>query len=115
MHDDGDSMQQLTNHGEGGKILARVEPHLRKILPSFLARRNEDIKSMFEGLERGDYEAIRVFGHRMKGTGGAYGLDAISDIGRSLEQVSKEENDEEIQRLLCLFSDYLERVEVVYE
>ncbi len=70
---------------------------------------------MREVLAQGDYETIRIFGHRMKGTGGAYGLDAITDIGRALEEVAKNQNSEEIRELLSSFLDYVERVEVVYE
>jgi len=92
-----------------------VDAYLERILPDFLARRHEDIKSMLEVLEQGDHETIRIFGHRMKGTGGAYGLDAITDIGRSLEQAAKNQDSEGMRELLSSFLDYLERVVVVYE
>ncbi len=106
-------MTQENGTVQEDKILARVEPHLKKIVPDFLAKRRQDVKSMVEVLEQGDYEAIRIFGHRMKGTGGAFGLDEISHIGKSLEQAAKQEQGEEIKELLVRFSDYLERVEVV--
>ncbi len=97
------------------KIIALVEARLEKILPNFLAKRREDIKSMPAVLEQGDYETIRIFGHRMKGTGGSFGLDAITDIGKSLEQAAKNQDSEGIRKLLGRFSTYLERVEIVYE
>ena len=51
----------------------------------------------------------------MKGSGGGYGLDAISDIGQSMEQAAKDGNREEIRKWAQELQDYLERVEVVYE
>ncbi len=97
------------------KIVVQVEAYLEAILPNFLVRRRGDIEVMRDARERGDYETLRVFGHRMKGTGGAYGLDSITDLGQSLEQAAKEENGAELQGLLNYFEDYLDRVEVVYQ
>ena len=108
-------MMQSSDTEQSEKIIVRVEARLEKILPNFLAKRREDIKSMLEVLEQGDYETIRVFGHRMKGTGGGFGLDAITDLGESLEQAAKKPDTEDIRMLLGRFSTYLERLEVVYE
>ena len=44
---------------------------------------------MSRGLEAGDYEGVRESGHQLKGAGSSYGFDAITDIGRSLEQAAK--------------------------
>ncbi len=108
-------MIQNMDTKQSEKIIAIVEARLEKILPNFLAKRREDIKSMLAVLEQGEYETIRIFGHRMKGTGGSFGLDAITDIGKSLEQAAKNQNFEDIRMLLGEFSTYLERLEVVYQ
>ncbi len=108
-------MRQANSASSKAKILVRVEAYLEAILPNFLIRRRGDIEVMREARERGDYEALRVFGHRMKGTGGAYGLDAITDLGESLEQAAREENGAALQGILNYLEDYLNRVEVVYQ
>ena len=51
----------------------------------------------------------------MKGAGGGYGFDAITDIGQSLEQAAKAPDPDEIRKLAGELSTYLDRVEVVYE
>jgi hypothetical protein len=51
----------------------------------------------------------------MKGAGGGYGFDTITDIGKSLEDAAKEKNTKEIRKRVGELLDYLERVEVVYE
>ena len=66
------------------------------------------------GAMPGDLDTIRVFGHRMKGTGGAYGLDAITEIGNTLEQAAIHQSINEIEELLDSFLNYLDRLEVVY-
>jgi HPt (histidine-containing phosphotransfer) domain-containing protein len=51
----------------------------------------------------------------MKGAGGSYGFDAVTDIGKSLEEAAKNNNTEGIQRSVGELAAYLERVEVIYE
>ena len=50
----------------------------------------------------------------MKGSGGGYGFDEITDIGFKIETAAKEKNAGEILRQVHDLSDYLEKVEVVY-
>ena len=100
-------------HGE--KIIITVDSDLEDLIPGFLENRNQDIKSIFNALARDDYAAIAKLGHTMKGVGGGYGFDAITDIGRSIEQAAKEKNPQKIKASLSEFSDYLERIEIVFE
>ena len=100
-------------HGE--KIIVSVDSDLEDLIPGFLENRNKDIKSILDALARDDYAAIAKIGHTMKGVGGGYGFDAITDIGRSVEQAAKDKNPQKINASLSEFSDYLERIEVVFE
>jgi len=60
-------------------------------------------------------ETILKLGHSMRGAGGGYGFDAITDIGRSLENAAKEKDSEEIRKWISELQNYLQRVEVLYE
>ena len=100
---------------KGEKIVVHVDAELEDLIPGFLENRQEDIRSIEEALEKGDYETIRTLGHSMKGSGGGYGFDAITDIGKSLEDAAKEKNTGEIRKRVGELLHYLERVEVVYE
>jgi hypothetical protein len=51
----------------------------------------------------------------MKGSGGGYGFDAITELGHDLEAAAKSEHAEEISRLNDALASYLERLEVVYQ
>jgi len=97
------------------KIIVHVDPEIADLIPGFLENRRKDIKAMDEALRQGDFEAIQVLGHSMKGAGGSYGFDAVTDIGKSLEQAAKDKDAEGIQRSVQELSAYLDRVEVVYE
>jgi HPt (histidine-containing phosphotransfer) domain-containing protein len=99
----------------GGKIVVRVDGDLEELIPEFLAVRRQNIRSMLEALARDDYETIRVLGHRMNGSGGGYGFDAITHIGRSLEQTARNRDPEKIRTLVDELAAYLESVEIVYQ
>lgn len=108
-------MTQNNDANEGRKIIVHVDAELEDLIPGFLENMCKDIKSMHEALKQGDYETIRILGHSMKGAGGGYGFDAITDIGASLEQSAKEKNPEEIRKRVDELSTFLEHVEVRYE
>lgn len=97
------------------RIVVQVDPDIEELIPEFLQRRHTDIAAISDALKKGDYETIRILGHSMKGSGGGYGFDAISDIGRRLEQAAKDKHLEEIHKQTKALSDYLERLEVTYD
>jgi len=96
------------------KIIVRVDKDLAEIIPVFLENRQKDCKSIQEALEKGDYETIRILGHSMKGVGGGYGFDAVTDLGASIEQAAKNKDAAEINNLIDELMTYLDRVEVVF-
>tara|TARA_Y100000031_G_scaffold115914_1_gene128355 strand:+ start:111 stop:419 length:309 start_codon:yes stop_codon:yes gene_type:complete len=100
---------------EEKKIVVKVDADLEDLIPDYLENRNKDIKSISESLEKGDFENIRIIGHSMKGSGGGYGFDRISEIGKTIEDSAKEKNLNEIKKGVEQLSHYLQNVEVVYE
>lgn len=96
------------------KIIAHVDSDLADIIPGFLENRQKDCKSVLDALEKGDYETIRILGHSMKGVGGGYGFNTVTDLGASIEQAAKNKNTMEIYNLINKLITYLDRVEVVY-
>ncbi len=108
-------MTQNSPAGLEGRFVAYVDSDLMELIPGFLANRRQDARAVMEGVEQQDFEIIRGLGHDMKGSGGGYGFDTITDIGRSLEQAAKDENPTEILKLARELATYLERVEIVYE
>ena len=98
----------------GGSAVAHVDSALRELAPGYLERRRQDARTIMGSVEQREFETIRVLGHDMKGTGGGYGFDAITSIGSSLEQAARDQNSEEIRKLVPELAIYLESVEIVY-
>ncbi len=95
-------------------LIVHVDALLVDLMPEYLDRQIDNVKSMIAACGQGDYETIWTLAHGMKGCGSAYGFEAISDVGRSLERSAVEQNPLQILALTGTLSRYLEHVEVVY-
>jgi len=98
-----------------GRIQVYADPDLADDIPWYLGQVKEYTGVIDTSLEKADFEAIRDIGHRMKGSGVSFGFDAVSEMGKSLEQAAKEKNGDEIQKKLKELIRYLDLVDVVYE
>ncbi len=97
------------------RIEIRVDADLADLIPGFLENRREDVLAITEAIVHGDIARVRIIGHSMKGTGGGYGFDAITEFGAILEQEAKALDIEAVRRTVARLEDYLERIEVVYD
>ena len=97
------------------KIEVCVDPDLADLIPGFLENRRRDILAITEAIARGDIERVRMIGHSMKGTGGGYGFDAITEFGEILEQGARTLDMETVKRVVAELREYLERIVVVYD
>jgi HPt (histidine-containing phosphotransfer) domain-containing protein len=96
------------------KIVVNVDMELEDLIPGFLENRRGDVNRLRSALAEGDFDTIRVLGHSMKGSGGGYGFDAITAIGREIEDAARARDSEAIARCVEQLADYLDRVEVVF-
>ena len=97
------------------KVVVYADPDLADEIPWYLGQ----VKGYTEAIEKAmgsvDFETIEDAGHRMKGSGETFGFDAISEMGKSLEQAAKKKDLDEIRKKLKELERYIEVVEVVYE
>ena len=97
------------------KIIIQVDSDLEDLIPGFLDNRRREITAIFDAVGRNDYDFIAKAGHTMKGVGGGYGFDAITDIGDAIEQAAKQKDPLKIKHCLNELSNYLQRIEIVFE
>ncbi len=108
-------MTQNGNLSSAGRIKVVVDIGIEDLIPGYLENRQQDIKSILGSLVKEDYEAVQILGHSMKGSGGGYGFDGISDIGQTLELAAKEKDAGTIKRTVAELANYLEQVDIVFE
>lgn len=95
-------------------IIVHIDPDLEDLIPGFLANRQRDVASLQALVEKEDYPAIRIIGHSMKGAGGGYGFDPITDFGDRIEVAALQANEQSIRELTAQLADYLARVKPVF-
>lgn len=97
----------------GDRIRVAIEPDLVELIPGYLHNRNQDVLRLREAVAEADYDRIRLLGHSMKGSGGGYGFDAITDLGGRIEHAAQGRDEGAILAATAELEDYLRRVEVV--
>jgi len=97
------------------KIVVVVDEDLRELIPGYLENRRNDIVEIAAALERGDFETIRSLGHKMKGSGGGYGFDRITEIGETFEDAAKRSQTQKIRDQIHRLQAYLDNVEVTFQ
>ena len=97
------------------RIRVNIDPDLEDLIPGFLNNRRNDIVQIRASLQDGDFVKIRLLGHSMKGAGGGYGFDPITDYGDEIEQAALRQDVAAIEAWLAKLADYLARVEPVFD
>ena len=95
------------------RIVVIIDPDLADLVPGFLNNRRRDVDKLTALLASGQFADIRMIGHSMKGAGGGYGFDQITDIGDALERAALAADSKIIQAGIEQLADYLARVDVV--
>lgn len=67
-----------------------ADPFARRLMAKYLERRAAEIIELRQALAAGDFQTIAQSGHNLFGSGGAYGLDEISRLGKVLEQAGND-------------------------
>ena len=96
-------------------IVVVVERDLEDLIPGFMQRRHDDLVKLRNAAQHGDLEVLRITGHSMKGTGGGYGFEGLSEIGARIEAAAKAGDLGAIGGHLDSLAIYLQRVEVRFE
>ncbi len=94
-------------------ILVRANPKFADLIPVFLQNCRRNVIAMQDALDRGDHETVAMLGHGMKGAGGSYGFQTITDIGAVLEQAAESADIDVSRKWVGELSRYLDRVETV--
>lgn len=96
------------------KLIVNVDRELEDLIPLFMETRNRDLEGLSKGLASNDFDAMYTIGHGMKGSGGAFGFQWITEIGALIEASALINDHATIEKQFVLLRDYLARVEIQY-
>lgn len=102
------------DNAAGERILVEMNHELIPVVPEYLENRRRDRAEIERLLASGGMEYILVLGHRMKGSGGSFGFDEISEIGEALEFAAQTSDAEAVRSAVARLDEYLARVVVTY-
>ena len=89
------------------------DPFARRLMDRYLDKRRADIPALRSALAAEDFDSIRDKGHNLFGSGSAYGLDQISEIGAELERTAQKRDSEKIAQLIESLDTFVSTVHVV--
>jgi hypothetical protein len=85
----------------------------RALVSEYLNRCRTNLPALKAALVQCEYEYARVFGHRIRGTGRAYGFPKLTEIGAVMEQAARLQCIGDLQDNVIALEAYLSRVEIV--
>jgi HPt (histidine-containing phosphotransfer) domain-containing protein len=100
----------------GGTAASRAERSAKRLAdhtPAYLENCRTNVIAMHEALDRVDFQAVTILGHNLRGSGGAFGFQAITDIGAGLEHAAGDSDIEISREWVCTLSRYLDSVGTV--
>ena len=57
----------------------------------------KELNSIKENINSTTFDSLRTFGHNIKGSGGMYGFNEITEMGATIESAAKDENMDQIK------------------
>jgi hypothetical protein len=99
------------------KFIVHVDADLCDLMPAFLAHKRSDTRALLSGAsgEHVDFEALSWIGHKIKGEGGSFGLDVISEYGAEIEHAARDHDVQAICHYANELAAYLDSLEIEYE
>lgn len=95
------------------KIIVHIDDEdILELAPGYLASRRNELAVLRDAVATQDFDTLRNLAHKMKGSGGGFGFDRISEIGGNLESSAKAQDAPAIEREIAALQDYLNRVEI---
>ena len=97
------------------ELVVVLDKDIKALIPDYMDNRRADIVRIQQALKSGDFPAISLLSHRMKGNGGAFGLDAISRIGATLEKAADDKDQALMKACVEELSEFLSRIKITYK
>ena len=107
-------VSSLIDESSTQSYVAYVPEDLEPLIAGYLENRRNDVINIKDLLEKGDFQESKRLAHSMKGSGGGYGFDEITEFGAVMEKAAKEEDKSVILANLEKLSVYLKTVRIEY-
>ena len=93
----------------------RIPSSMRILVQRYLCDMTKEVQRCFDHLEKNDLEEVKIFGHRLRGSGGAYGFNQLTVLGASIEKSAAGCDRESTYKSVKEVKEYLDAVCVTYD
>ena len=100
---------------ESGIGTIHIPSIMQGLVQQYLGDIKKEVQHCFNRLESNDFEVIEVFGHRLKGSGGAYGFDQLTQLGAVIEQLAAKRRSVATYEMVRELQRYLDSICVIYD
>lgn len=94
------------------KAIAVADPFARHLMAQYVRRRERDPEILSAALGGSDFEAIKLIGHKLFGSGAAYGLHEVTRLGGELERAAEAQDAEKIRVLIAELERYVQQLKL---
>ena len=74
----------------------------------YISHTSKELEKIKTQLNLDSIDSIRTFGHNIKGSGGMYGFNEVTELGLLIETAAKEGNLDSIKSNLEVLEDFLQ-------
>ncbi len=96
------------------KTIIEVDEEMEDLIPEYLESIKREIDVLQKALTSKEFEKIVTMGHKLKGSGGGYGFDYISECGSKIEQMAKDRQGDAVQNWIKKLDYFLKHIDVRY-
>ncbi len=96
------------------RIVVQVDEDLEEIMPRYLEIRQKELLELEKAVTEKDFEQIRMLGHKLKGTGAAYGFDELSRLGMLIEDKAVDKDISDVPEYTSKVRHFLDNLEIEY-
>ncbi len=92
-----------------------VDADLEPIMDRYFEIQRGELLKMEDAVSRSDGDAIRMLGHKLKGTGTSYGFTRMTELGLAIEQSGVAQDYDKTTELIAQVRSYMDNVDIVYK
>ena len=107
-------VSSLNDEPAAQSYVAYVPEDLEPLIAGYLENRRNDVINIKSLLEKGDFQEAKRLAHSMKGSGGGYGFEKITELGAIMEKAAKVEDKSVILANIEELAVYLKTVRIEY-
>jgi PAS domain S-box-containing protein len=102
--------QRLRTEAEAVAESLEPDEELRQIIQEYYESLPGELENLSAALAASDYDLIRRIGHNLKGTGGAFGQQGVSVLGRQIENAARDKSPDVIKFLLVSLEEEIGKI-----